>query len=99
MAIGMNDLKNGLTIEYTNGLWRVLDFQHVKPGKGGAFVRSKLKNLRTGAVNEVLEISLNRQILQHVLCLIYMLKMMAVFSWMLKHMSKSICQMIKLRQL
>ena len=53
MAIGMNDLKNGLTIEYTNGLWRVLDFQHVKPGKGGAFVRSKLKNLRTGAVNEV----------------------------------------------
>ncbi len=53
MAIGMNDLKNGLTIEYSNSIWRVLDFQHVKPGKGGAFVRSKLKNLRTGAVNEV----------------------------------------------
>ncbi|GMA70276.1 elongation factor P [Leuconostoc litchii] len=53
MAIGMNDLKTGLTIEYSNGIWRVLDFQHVKPGKGGAFVRSKLKNLRTGAVNEV----------------------------------------------
>ena len=53
MAIGMNDLKNGLTIEYSNLIWRVLDFQHVKPGKGGAFVRSKLKNLRTGAVNEV----------------------------------------------
>lgn len=50
MAIGMNDLKNGLTIEYSNSIWRVLDFQHVKPGKGGAFVRSKLKNLRTGAV-------------------------------------------------
>ena len=53
MAIGMNDLKNGLTIEYSKSIWRVLDFQHVKPGKGGAFVRSKLKNLRTGAVNEV----------------------------------------------
>lgn len=53
MAIGMNDLKTGLTIEYSNSIWRVLDFQHVKPGKGGAFVRSKLKNLRTGAVNEV----------------------------------------------
>ncbi len=42
-----------MTIEYSNSIWRVLDFQHVKPGKGGAFVRSKLKNLRTGAVNEV----------------------------------------------
>ena len=53
MAIGMNDLKTGLTIEYSNSIWRVLDFQHVNPGKGGAFVRSKLNNLRTGAVNEV----------------------------------------------
>ena len=53
MAIGMNDLKTGLTIEYNNSIWRVLEFQHVKPGKGAAFVRSKLKNLRTGAVNEV----------------------------------------------
>ena len=53
MAIGMIDLKTGLTIEYSNSIWRVLDFQHVKPGKGGAFVRSILKNLRTGAVNEV----------------------------------------------
>ncbi|MCM0583295.1 elongation factor P [Weissella diestrammenae] len=53
MAIGMNDLKTGLTIEYSNSIWRVLEFQHVKPGKGAAFVRSKLKNLRSGAVNEV----------------------------------------------
>ncbi|CAH1852906.1 elongation factor P [Convivina intestini] len=53
MAIGMNDLKTGLTIEYNNSIWRVIEFQHVKPGKGAAFVRSKLKNLRTGAVNEV----------------------------------------------
>ncbi|CAH0418527.1 elongation factor P [Periweissella ghanensis] len=53
MAITPNDLKTGLTIEYNNAIWRVLEFQHVKPGKGSAFVRSKLKNLRTGAVNEI----------------------------------------------
>ncbi|MCV3296057.1 elongation factor P [Oenococcus kitaharae] len=53
MAIDTSDFKNGLTIEYNKAIWRILSFQHVKPGKGGAFVRSKLKNLRTGAVNEV----------------------------------------------
>ena len=50
--ISVNEFKNGLTIEVNNELWRVIEFQHVKPGKGSAFVRSKLKNLRTGAVQE-----------------------------------------------
>ena len=50
--ISVNDFKTGLTIEVDNGLWRVLEFQHVKPGKGAAFVRSKLKNLRTGSIQE-----------------------------------------------
>lgn len=50
--ISVNDFKTGLTIETDGGIWRVMDFQHVKPGKGAAFVRSKLKNLRTGAVQE-----------------------------------------------
>lgn len=50
--ISVNDFKTGLTIEFDGGIWRVVDFQHVKPGKGAAFVRSKLKNLRTGAVQE-----------------------------------------------
>ena len=50
--ISVNDFKNGLTIEVNHDLWRIVEFQHVKPGKGGAFVRSKLKNLRTGAVQE-----------------------------------------------
>ncbi len=45
-----NDLKNGMTLETGEGLYTVVEFQHVKPGKGGAFVRTKLKNLRTGAV-------------------------------------------------
>lgn len=52
MSISVNEFKNGLTIEYDGGIWRVVEFQHVKPGKGSAFVRSKLKNLRTGALQE-----------------------------------------------
>lgn len=50
--ISVNDFKTGLTIEVDGELWRVIEFLHVKPGKGSAFVRSKLKNLRTGAVQE-----------------------------------------------
>lgn len=50
--ISVNNFKTGLTVEIDGELWRVIDFQHVKPGKGSAFVRSKLKNLRTGAVQE-----------------------------------------------
>jgi elongation factor P len=50
MAITTNDLKNGMTLELEGGLFQVVDFQHVKPGKGGAFVRTTLKNVRTGAV-------------------------------------------------
>jgi elongation factor P len=47
-VISVNDFKTGLTIEVENDLFTVIDFQHVKPGKGAAFVRSKLKNLRNG---------------------------------------------------
>ena len=43
-----NDLKNGLVLDMDNGLWQVLEFQHVKPGKGPAFVRTKLKNVMSG---------------------------------------------------
>ena len=49
-AINTSDIKNGITIEMEGGLFTVLEFQHVKPGKGGAFVRTKLRNARTGAV-------------------------------------------------
>ena len=49
-AISTNDFKTGMTLELDNGLWTVVEFQHVKPGKGGAFVRTKLRNLRTGNV-------------------------------------------------
>ncbi len=48
--ITTNDFKTGVTIQSEGNLWLVIEFQHVKPGKGSAFVRSKLRNLRTGAV-------------------------------------------------
>ena len=50
--ISVNDLKTGLTIELDNGLWSVVEFLHVKPGKGAAFVRTKLKNVESGNVLE-----------------------------------------------
>ena len=50
--ISVNDFKTGVTIEVDGGIWRVMEFQHVKPGKGAAFVRSKLRNLRSGSVTE-----------------------------------------------
>ncbi len=52
MMISVNDFRTGLTIEYEGSIWQVLDFQHVKPGKGAAFVRSKLRNLRNGTIQE-----------------------------------------------
>ncbi len=45
-----SDFRNGLCLEYNNGLYTIVEFQHVKPGKGPAFVRTKLKNLSTGKV-------------------------------------------------
>ncbi len=51
-AISTSDIKNGITIKIDEGLFTVIDFQHVKPGKGGAFVRTKIRNARTGAVIE-----------------------------------------------
>ena len=50
--ISVNDFKTGLSIQVDNDIFTVIDFQHVKPGKGAAFVRSKLKNIRNGNVVE-----------------------------------------------
>lgn len=52
MNISTNGLKNGMSLDLPEGLMTVIEFQHVKPGKGGAFVRTKLKNVRSGAVIE-----------------------------------------------
>jgi elongation factor P len=50
MSVNTNDLKRGMTLELDGILFQVIEFQHVKPGKGGAFVRTKLRNLKTGSV-------------------------------------------------
>jgi len=52
VSVSTNDLKNGMALDLPGGLVTVVEFQHVKPGKGGAFVRTKLKNVRSGAVVE-----------------------------------------------
>ncbi len=49
-TVNTNQFKNGMHIELDGSVWRIIEFQHVKPGKGGAFVRSKLRNLDSGAV-------------------------------------------------
>jgi elongation factor P len=49
-TVNTNQFKNGMHIELDGGAWRIVEFQHVKPGKGGAFVRTKLKSLDSGAV-------------------------------------------------
>jgi elongation factor P len=50
--ISSNDFRPGVTIEFDGNVWQIVDFQHVKPGKGAAFVRAKMKNIQTGAVVE-----------------------------------------------
>ncbi|MFA9463243.1 MAG: elongation factor P [Velocimicrobium sp.] len=50
--VSAGDFRNGLTIELDNGVYQVIEFQHVKPGKGAAFVRTKLKNIKNGGVVE-----------------------------------------------
>ena len=50
--ITAGDFRKGITVEWDGGVWTIVDFQHVKPGKGAAFVRTKIKNIMTGAVVE-----------------------------------------------
>ena len=50
--VNVNDIKNGMTVEDEGNIFQVVEFQHVKPGKGAAFVKMKLRNLRTGSIVE-----------------------------------------------
>jgi elongation factor P len=52
VSVSTNDLKRGMTLDLDGTLFQIIEFQHVKPGKGGAFVRTKLRNVRSGAVIE-----------------------------------------------
>ena len=89
--ISVNDFKTGLTIEVDGSLWRVIDFQHVKPGKGAAFVRSKLRNLRNGAIQErhsvrVKKWQKHKSIIAK--CSIYMQTVINTYLWILNHTIK-----------
>jgi elongation factor P len=53
MSVSTNSFKNGMAISYDGKLWVIVEFQHVKPGKGGAFVRTKLKEVRSGRVVDI----------------------------------------------
>lgn len=53
MSVTTNNLKNGMAIIYDGKMWTIVDFQHVKPGKGGAFVRTKLKEIKSGRVVDI----------------------------------------------
>ena len=50
--VSAGDFRNGMTIEMDNNIYQIIEFQHVKPGKGAAFVRTKLKNIKNGGVVE-----------------------------------------------
>jgi elongation factor P len=71
--ISSNDFRPGVSIEWNGGVWRVVEFLHVKPGKGAAFVRTKLKNVQTGGVVEqtfragetVPQATLEKSMMQH----------------------------------
>ena len=49
--ISAGDFRNGITIEIDSNIFQIIEFQHVKPGKGAAFVRTKLKNIKNGGLN------------------------------------------------
>ncbi len=53
MSVTTNNFKTGMTIIYDDKMWTIVDFQHVKPGKGGAFVRTKLKEIKSGRVVDI----------------------------------------------
>ena len=74
--ISAGDFRNGITIELEGNIYQIIEFQHVKPGKGAAFVRTKLKNIKSGGVVEKTTS-------------IYMQMEIYITSWTLKHTIRS----------
>lgn len=89
--ISTSDFKTGLTIEFDNEIYTIVEFQHVKPGKGAAFVRTKLKNRRSGAIVEKTFRSGEKVEKAHIekeKCNIYIVKEIHITSWIPKPMIK-----------
>ena len=89
--ISAGDFRNGITIELDNNIYQIIEFQHVKPGKGAAFVRTKLKNVKNGGVIEKTfrptekcpQARIDRKI-----CSIYIQTAIYIISWTLRIMNR-----------
>lgn len=87
----VNDIKNGMTIKYDGVIYQVVEFQHVKPGKGSAFVKTKLKNLRAGTTQEITfnaGIKMEKADVRKINFHIYMQPEIIMFLWITIHMIK-----------
>ena len=85
------DVRNGTTFELDNSVYKVVEFQHVKPGKGAAFVRTKLKNVINGSVIEkhlTHQKNCKGQKSKKEKCNIYIMMVIYIILWIMKHMNK-----------
>ena len=91
--ISAGDFRNGITIELEGNVYQIIEFQHVKPGKGAAFVRTKLKNIKSGGVVEKTfrptENALRRVLIEKK-CSIYMKMAICTISW-IQRTSNRLC--------
>ena len=89
--ISAGDFRNGITIELEGNIYQIIEFQHVKPGKGAAFVRTKLKNIKSGGVVEKTFRPTEKcpQARIEKIISTYMLMVIYIISWMLRHMTRS----------
>lgn len=93
--ISAGDFKNGITLEIDGNVCQIVEFQHVKPGKGAAFVRTKYKNIITGAVLEKSfrpTEKFRRQESSVWICSICISMARCITSWIMRLLSRSLCQ-------
>lgn len=91
--ISAGDFRNGITIELEGNIYQIIEFQHVKPGKGAAFVRTKLKILRVAVLlrkHSVLQRNAHRHVLTEKIISICMQMVIYSTLWMLRHMTRSL---------
>ena len=83
LKLDINDIKNGMTVIVEGNLYQIVDFLHVKPGKGAAFMKTKLKNLRTGGTIEKTFNTniLKKQIFLKKQCNIYIILLICIILW------------------
>ena len=90
--ISAGDFRNGITIELEGNIYQIIEFQHVKPGKGAAFVRTKLKNIKSGGVVEkTFRRSVRRRVSTEKIISICMRTEICSTLWMLRPMTRLHC--------